>query len=182
MQFDITEFRARLEHLASGIAYSIKKFFTTLSDRGITAFWIAAIIIAGLLIGGLTTKSRAEALQTSVNRALKASKNVYTLEEPISSFKMKGSASMLGRWFIVTDGRKNNNVLVGLVFTSFETGSAAPALAICSTGHNPVIIRLDGKEKSKRNAGIAGYSALFQRRLEKASASVLESIGKKEGR
>jgi hypothetical protein len=125
-------------------------------NTGITAAWIAGILLLGWLLFFFTTPLRNNALIQSVNRALSQTEETRRLERLLPK-----SASGLGNWYTVS-GSENK----AIVFSIMNDGMLIPCIAFVGS-EKVEIVPLDGHAQSVFKRLPEGTINLYKQRIEK---------------
>jgi hypothetical protein len=133
---------------------------------GVSAGWVAGLILISALLWGFTQPVRNRALLNSVNRILDRTAEERRLAAPIPLWGMPGRASQAGSWFI-TDTSGDWAV----VFTVVSGGVFTPALAFISRdGIAGSIIPLSAHGETAFQRLPKAYLRIYVRRIETSYA------------
>jgi hypothetical protein len=147
------------------IAQKINYFFANMGERGIFALWIAAIILSGTLLWGLTSNLREAITIQAVNRQLAEIGEERRVVSAIDSFALSGRATQTGIWCRLNSNEK------AVIFPLIANGIFSPCLGIInSEGNLANIIPLSANAKTAIERINPGFWQLWMRRIETSSA------------
>ncbi|MDR1411230.1 MAG: hypothetical protein LBI91_03380 [Spirochaetaceae bacterium] len=133
---------------------------------GLFAAWVGGLVLAGVLLWGLTGSLRSRIVLVSVNRVLDRSGIPYRLEGPISALGKPGRAMQLGSWFTLRNAGGR-----AVVFPLMAGPNTASALALFSPeGKLESLIPLGTNAVQLFERFPAAVIQLYARRAEEANS------------
>ena len=149
----------------------IPVFFREMNDDTIFAIWIAAVILVGSLVWGLSAGPRTAKMAAFVNRTLTEIGDSRSLSEPVSAWRLPGSASAAGSWFIMSSRE------LALVCSIFYGGVFSPCLAVFNTsGKIDSFVPLSRGAVVSMERGSPGYIRVQLEHIEKTAALVIKKM------
>jgi hypothetical protein len=149
----------------------ISVFFREMNDDTIFAIWIAAVILVGSLVWGLSSGLRTAQMAAFVNRTLIEIGDSRSLNEPVSSWRLPGSASAAGSWFIMSSRE------LAVVCSIFYEGVFSPCLAIFNaSGKIDSFVPLSRGAAVSMERGSRGYINVQISHIEKTAALVIKKM------
>ncbi|MDR2491142.1 MAG: hypothetical protein LBD20_07050 [Spirochaetaceae bacterium] len=149
----------------------IPLFFREMNDDTVFAIWIAAVILVGSLVWGLSAGPRNAKMAALVNRTLIEIGDSRSLNEPVSAWRLPGSASAAGSWFIMSSRE------LALVGDIFYEGVFSPCLAIFNaSGKIDSFLPLSRGAAVSMERGSRGYINVQISHIEKAAALVIKKL------
>ena len=155
----------------------IEFFAVKAADKGLSLLWCGVFSLILLLLFLLSAGPRTRLLENEVNKALLQRGDSRSLEVPITSWRMDGSAMQLGSWWTM---RGSENIAV--VFPVIRDGIFAPFLAIIGTNGTiePVPLTRNAAALYDRLAPV--IIDFYINRLQRAAEKVFQGKSAKEGR
>jgi hypothetical protein len=135
-------------------------------EWGLFAAWIGGLVLAGILLWGLTGSLRSQIVLTSANKVLDRSGIPYRLDRAIGALGKPGRAMQLGSWFTL-----RNTGGLAVVFPLMAGPNTAAAMALLSPeGKVESLVPLSTGAAQLFERLPAGTVQLYIRRAEEAYA------------
>ncbi|MDR2795108.1 MAG: hypothetical protein LBB47_00175 [Spirochaetaceae bacterium] len=155
----------------------VKNFIKNLSETSIFAIWVAMLMLAGVLVWGLTTGLRNDIMAKTVNKILDESGEERKVVAAISTWHIPGSVTQFGTWYTMTS--RENAVLFSIIIE----GIFSPYLAIINDDGGlsaliPLTVNAD-RAVSRMNPG---YLNIWIDRIEKNAAILRQVLNEKDRR
>jgi hypothetical protein len=135
-----------------------------LKDKAVLLGWIGGLLLAGLLLWGLTQPLQARYLLRAVNRVLVSRQDSRRLSAPLGRHPV--SANPMGIWYSMIDSDS-----VMCVFAVMRDGIlVACGAQVSGEGRVEELLPLSGHAKQVIDQLPRAVTALYIRRIEKAAA------------
>jgi hypothetical protein len=155
----------------------VANFFKRFNEPSIFAIWMAALVLAGALLWGLTGSLRNNIMANTINKVLDETGEERRVVAAISTWHIPGNVTQLGTWYTMTS--QENAVL----FSFIVDGIFSPCLAIISNDGKlasliPLTLNAD-RAVLRMNPG---YLRIWIDRIEKNAAILRQVLDEKDRR
>ncbi|MDR0550666.1 MAG: hypothetical protein LBG72_01465 [Spirochaetaceae bacterium] len=157
----------RLKKFAAGT----KKFILNLNEDTIAGIWVALILAAGMLVWGFTAKTRLAGMAGMANRLLTEIGDTRSLDQPVSSWVLPGTASAAGSWYM-TNSRE-----IAVIFLVFNEGVFSPCLVIFTAdGRIDSFLPLSRQARLSTERAFSKSVSLQKAHIEKTAQSIIRKL------
>ncbi|MDR0409293.1 MAG: hypothetical protein LBH18_02720 [Spirochaetaceae bacterium] len=153
---------------------SLKHFFSNMSEVSVFSIWAAVIMLAAVLVWGLSTGLRDEITVKTVNKFLSSIGESRSVARTISPWHIPGNITQLGKWYTMTSGES------AVICPLITEGIFSPCLAIIDNeGRLSTLIPLTVHGDRILSRVNPGYLRIWIDKIEKNAAVLNIALDKR---